>query len=60
VGSEDNSVYALDAKTVACLWSYQTDDPVDSSPVVVNGMLYIGSEDANVYAFGRPSSNGMK
>jgi eukaryotic-like serine/threonine-protein kinase len=34
------------------LWSYTTGSFVDSSPSIVNGMLFIGSEDRNVYAFG--------
>ena len=50
VGSEDNNLYALDAKTGAKLWSYATGGPVDSSPAVANGVVYVGSDDNNVYA----------
>ena len=32
------------------LWSYLTGDSVDSSPAVLNGVVYVGSEDYNVYA----------
>jgi len=52
VGSFDNNVYALNAKTGAKLWSYTTGSYVWSSPVVVNGTVYVGSYDGNVYAFG--------
>jgi eukaryotic-like serine/threonine-protein kinase len=45
-------VYALNAKTGAKLWSYATGSPVNSSPAVANGVVYVGSEDGNVYAFG--------
>jgi outer membrane protein assembly factor BamB len=45
-------VYALNARTGAKLWSYKTGSYVDASPVVVNGMVYIGSYDRKVYAFG--------
>jgi outer membrane protein assembly factor BamB len=31
------------------IWSYATDDYVDSSPAVVNEKVYIGSRDGNVY-----------
>ena len=32
------------------LWSYTTGNSVYSSPAVVNGVVYVGSEDSNVYA----------
>ena len=51
-GSDDNSVYALNARTGAKLWSYATGKPVQSSPAVANGMIYVGSEDGKIYAFG--------
>ena len=43
VGSGDGNVYALNAKTGALLWSYNTGD-VCSSPAVANGVVYVGSE----------------
>jgi eukaryotic-like serine/threonine-protein kinase len=43
-------VYALDAATGALRWSYTTGGSVQSSPAVADGTVYIGSEDANVYA----------
>ena len=52
VGSEDNNVYALNAKTGAKLWSYSTGSFVESSPAVANGVVYVGSDDGKVYAFG--------
>ena len=52
VGSDDNNVYALNAKTSALLWSYPTGGYVFSSPAVANGVVYVGSLDWNVYAFG--------
>jgi outer membrane protein assembly factor BamB len=54
VGSTDYSVYALNAKTGAKLWSYPTVDFVYSSPAVANGVVYVGGGWTNngVYAFG--------
>jgi len=52
VGADDHNVYALNASTGAKLWSYATGGAVQSSPAVANGVLYIGSTDDNVYAFG--------
>jgi hypothetical protein len=52
VGSDDDSVYALNATTGSKIWSYVTGGAVESSPAVVNGVVYIGSDDNNVYAFG--------
>jgi outer membrane protein assembly factor BamB len=46
------TVYALDAKTGAKLWSYATGNSVSSSPAVVNSVVYVGSYDGKVYAFG--------
>jgi hypothetical protein len=35
------------------VWKYKTDGMVDpSSPVVASGVVYVGSKDDNVYAFG--------
>jgi serine/threonine-protein kinase len=49
VGSWDNDVYALNAKTGDLLWSYATGAGVDSSPAVANGVVYVGSGDSNVF-----------
>ena len=32
------------------LWSYKTDDYVESSPAVADGVVYVGSFDSHVYA----------
>jgi eukaryotic-like serine/threonine-protein kinase len=52
--SYDKNVYALDAKTGAKLWSYTPGGEVYTSPSVANGVVYLGSDDGNVYAFGLP------
>ncbi|TRZ48138.1 MAG: hypothetical protein D4S01_10915, partial [Dehalococcoidia bacterium] len=44
--------YALNATTGAYIWSYKTGDMVVSSPAVANGIVYVGSYDHLVYAFG--------
>jgi len=64
-GSEDNSLYALDAEDGSEVWSFETGGSVDSSPTVVdvtegtsdgsstqstNGTVYFGSSDGNLYA----------
>jgi outer membrane protein assembly factor BamB len=51
-GSHDHKVYALDARTGVKLWIYATGSYVDGSPVVANGVVYVGSADGNAYAFG--------
>ena len=45
-------MYALNASTGAKLWSYKTGDLVDTSPAVANGVVYVGSWDRKLYAFG--------
>jgi len=44
-------ICAVDAKTGKELWTYKTHNSVYSSPSVVDGVVYVGSEDRNVYAF---------
>jgi outer membrane protein assembly factor BamB len=51
VGSEDYSVYCLDAYTGEKKWSYATRDAVESSPAIADGILYVGSDDSYIYAF---------
>jgi hypothetical protein len=36
------------------LWTSTNGGPVSSSPAVVNGVVYVGSDDGEVYAFGPP------
>ena len=38
-GSEDDSVYALNASTGALLWKFTTGNYVESSPAVANGVV---------------------
>jgi len=42
VGSPDGNVYALDAATGAEVWRFSTDGGITSSPVVVEGVVYVG------------------
>jgi outer membrane protein assembly factor BamB len=35
---------------LSLLWTYKTGGPVQSPPIVANGVVYIGSNDGNVYA----------
>ncbi len=50
-GSRDQRVYALDRKTGAEVWNFETDGMVDGSPVVVGSRVYAGcmSKDGNFY-----------
>ena len=42
---------ALDRKTGAVLWTAQTGKKVDSTPLVVGDVVYVGSDDRTFYAF---------
>ena len=42
---------------LSLLWKYTTDGNVVSSPAVANGVVYVGSGDFNVYAFGLKGSD---
>ena len=47
---ENHILYALDATTGAKKWSYQTSGSIISSPTVVGGVVYVGSDDNTLYA----------
>ena len=55
IGCDDHNVYALNATTGAERWSFTTGDMVRSSPAVSNGVVYVGSGDDHIYAFGLPN-----
>jgi outer membrane protein assembly factor BamB len=46
----ENVLSAASVRKMGLDWSYTTGGPVESSPVVANGVVYIGSGDGNVYA----------
>jgi glucose dehydrogenase len=51
VGSEDGSIYALDASTGTRLRSYPTGAAIaNTSAAVANGIVYIVSNNGNLYA----------
>ena len=43
------TVTTVPAKGVGLSWSYTTGNYVESSPAVVNGRVYVGSDDGKVY-----------
>jgi outer membrane protein assembly factor BamB len=51
VGSDDDKLYALDGSTGAEKWSFTATGAVSSSPAVSStGVVYVGSNDNNIYA----------
>jgi len=50
VGSFDRSLYAVNPRTGAKIWSFPTGGSVFSSPTVTDGLVYAGSGDGNIYA----------
>ncbi len=50
VGSDDGSVYAIDAKSGDKIWAYETEDGIEAPPTVVEGTVYVGSYDTFFYA----------
>jgi serine/threonine protein kinase len=49
IGSYDNNLYALDAKSGKFVWKYATEGGVVSRPVITDGAVFFGSEDKNLY-----------
>jgi len=58
VGSDDGSVYAINATTGAKIWSYATGSPVPSSPAGANNLVYAGNTGGTLYAL--KASTGKK
>jgi uncharacterized protein YjbI with pentapeptide repeats/outer membrane protein assembly factor BamB len=52
VASLSGTIYALNAGTGKKLWSLDYGEPVLSSPVVANGLLYLGNGSYGIDAFG--------
>jgi outer membrane protein assembly factor BamB len=50
VGSWDHNVYALNAQTGRKIWSFQTDDQVNTSAAYWKGRIFIGSDGGTLYA----------
>lgn len=50
LNSSETSITAATAKNLALAWQFKTGNPVEASPVIVNGVLYIGSWDGYEYA----------
>lgn len=46
----DGVVYALDVNTGGRAWEMELDQPVTNSPVVVDGVLYVGDEKGSLVA----------
>ena len=46
----DDLVYAIDAADGSERWSFETGGSVECSPAVVNGTVYVGSRDTQIYA----------
>ena len=61
VGSDDNKLYAINPKSGAKLWEFETGDRVSSSPTIgSDGTVYIGSEDGKLYAIKTDSKGPAK
>jgi outer membrane protein assembly factor BamB len=52
LAGEHASLYALDAHSGAKLWSFATGNGIIPAPSVAHEHVYVGSDDANLYAFG--------
>jgi outer membrane protein assembly factor BamB len=48
-GGRDKRVYALDRATGKQVWSFVTENRIESSPVIVGNRVYVGSLDENLY-----------
>jgi outer membrane protein assembly factor BamB len=59
-GSRDKRVCALDRKTGKEVWSFETRNKVDSSPVVVGQRVFAGSMDGNLYVLDLAKGNEVK
>jgi len=47
----NNVIYPENVPRLRKAWTYATSDAIESSPVVATGVVYVGSNDHNLYAF---------
>jgi outer membrane protein assembly factor BamB len=59
VGSYDNSVHALDARSGTQRWRRVTKGPVRSSPTIAGNRVFIGSDDGDLYALDLASGDAV-
>lgn len=52
LGATGKKIICYNRATGDTIWTYQTNGYVTSTPAVVNGMLFIASQDGYLYAFG--------
>ena len=45
----DNKVYAIDVATGTTRWTFYTEGPVRFAPTILEGQIYVGSDDGYVY-----------
>ncbi|MBS1663704.1 MAG: PQQ-binding-like beta-propeller repeat protein [Bacteroidetes bacterium] len=50
IGSDDNAIYALNARNGDGVWTVHTGGPVSATPIIQDSLLYIGSQDGKLYA----------
>lgn len=61
VGALDNKTYAINADTGTIIWSYQTNGYITSSPAVVDGAVYITSQEPSTgMLYKLDAKNGSK
>ena len=52
VGSNDGTLYVLDAVTGKSLQAFEAGGPLSASPAIAAGRLVIGSQGGTLYCFG--------
>jgi len=50
VGSLDMHLYAADSESGKVLWKFETEGVIQSTPVVVNGVIFVVSDNDHLYA----------
>jgi eukaryotic-like serine/threonine-protein kinase len=50
--SRSNAVFRVNPENGELAWSFKTRGSVDSSPVICGEVVYVGSDDGNLYALG--------
>ncbi len=59
VGSNDGSLYAINAATGTEVWRYRAEDAITSSPLIDGGVVYVGSNDGGLHAVNAASGQPL-
>ena len=60
IGCNSGTFYCINIKTGKIIWQKKTLGPIDSSPLLANGLAIVGSRDGKIYVFDQYNGNVVR